>query len=90
MQVFVLVIGWCVLSAEFCGSENLHHTNEGVFESKAECDARGDFLTKGKPRPRDYGPSSKTSYCEPWTLTRKGSPLSREGPADPWKHTPTR
>lgn len=88
MEVFILIVGWC-LSAD-CMSGEQRHTTEGVFRSNADCNARGEFLTKGKPIPKDFTPGSTTYFCEPWTITPTGAPLSKEGPSDPWKHIPRR
>jgi hypothetical protein len=86
MEVFVLFVLSCV-SAD-CTSANMAHKVEGVFQSNADCNSRGEFLTKGKPRAKDFSPGSSMYFCEPWTITPKGSPLSKEGPADPWQHVP--
>jgi hypothetical protein len=86
MEVFILFVGLC-LSAD-CTSVDLTYKPEGVFQSNVDCNVRGEFLTKGKPRPKDFSPGSTTYYCEPWTVTPKDSPLSKEGPADPRKHIP--
>ena len=86
MEVFVLFVSWCI-NAE-CMVADVKETTEGVFRSHADCKARGEFLVKDKIRPADLSASNEMYYCEIWTVTPRGAPTSRKGPADFLEHIP--
>lgn len=95
MEVFILFVTYCVSNAHTlapmeCALAQSVSRTEGVFQSNGECNARGDFLTKNRPRPKDYRPEETMYYCEPWKLTLTGSPLDTGPSADVFSHVPRR